>query len=115
MDCDGHNSFSFRNYSTSQMLFLQISNYTFSYVYVTSGATALVYSAFFMNLVDILNWKYLFLPLEWIGNNVVLVYVGTLLYAYILEALFLMKFSSFSCLLYKIRCSIVLETRKSFI
>ncbi|KAK4739298.1 hypothetical protein R3W88_002995 [Solanum pinnatisectum] len=121
--------------------------------------------------VDILNLKYLFLPLEWIGMNAMLVYVmaaggifagfingwyyedphstliywikkhifigvwhstrvGTLLYVifvlgyccwptslikHILEALVLMKFASFACLLYKIRCSIVLETRKSFI
>ncbi|KAK4734294.1 hypothetical protein R3W88_008555 [Solanum pinnatisectum] len=68
-------------------------------------------------------WKYPFLPLEWIGKNAMLVYVGTLLYVIfadilflaIVAALFLMKFASFACLLYKIRCSIVLETRKSFI
>ncbi|KAF3643200.1 putative F-actin-capping protein subunit alpha-like [Capsicum annuum] len=48
--------------------------YTVSYVCVTSGAAALVFSAFYI-LVDILNWKYLFLPLEWIGMNAMLVYV----------------------------------------
>ncbi|CAL5329463.1 unnamed protein product [Camellia sinensis] len=48
--------------------------YTFSYVCVTSGATALVFSAFY-TLVDIWNLKYLFLPLEWIGMNAMLVYV----------------------------------------
>ncbi|KAM3358697.1 hypothetical protein P3S68_021630 [Capsicum galapagoense] len=36
-------------------------------------------SYFFINqfgwYVDILNWKYLFLPLEWIGMNAMLVYV----------------------------------------
>ncbi|MCD7455835.1 hypothetical protein HAX54_029758 [Datura stramonium] len=48
--------------------------YTFSYVCVTSGAAALVFSAFYI-LVDILNLKYLFLPLEWIGMNAMLVYV----------------------------------------
>ncbi|XP_028068115.1 heparan-alpha-glucosaminide N-acetyltransferase isoform X3 [Camellia sinensis] len=48
--------------------------YTFSYVCVTSGAAALVFSAFY-TLVDIWNLKYLFLPLEWIGMNAMLVYV----------------------------------------
>ncbi|KAM3303913.1 hypothetical protein P3S67_014944 [Capsicum chacoense] len=48
--------------------------YTVSYVCVTSGAAALVFPAFYI-LVDILNWKYLFLPLEWIGMNAMLVYV----------------------------------------
>ncbi|XP_004230240.1 uncharacterized protein [Solanum lycopersicum] len=48
--------------------------YTFSYVCVTSGAAALVFSGFYI-LVDILNLKYLFLPLEWIGMNAMLVYV----------------------------------------
>jgi len=48
--------------------------YTFSYVCVTSGAAALVFSAFY-TLVDIWNAKYMFLPLEWIGMNAMLVYV----------------------------------------
>ncbi|GFY94888.1 heparan-alpha-glucosaminide N-acetyltransferase-like protein [Actinidia rufa] len=48
--------------------------YTFSYVCVTSGAAALVFSAFY-TLVDIWSLKYLFLPLEWIGMNAMLVYV----------------------------------------
>ncbi|KAI8000578.1 Heparan-alpha-glucosaminide N-acetyltransferase [Camellia lanceoleosa] len=48
--------------------------YTFSYVCVTSGAAALVFSAFY-TLVDIWNLKYLFSPLEWIGMNAMLVYV----------------------------------------
>ncbi|KAL2468604.1 hypothetical protein Fot_50180 [Forsythia ovata] len=48
--------------------------YTFSYVCVTSGTAALVFSAFYI-LVDIWNLRYLFLPLEWIGMNAMLVYV----------------------------------------
>ncbi|XP_058216330.1 uncharacterized protein LOC131327276 isoform X1 [Rhododendron vialii] len=48
--------------------------YSFSYVCVTSGAAALVFSAFYV-LVDIGNVKYMFLPLEWIGMNAMLVYV----------------------------------------
>ncbi|KAL0357308.1 UNVERIFIED_CONTAM: Heparan-alpha-glucosaminide N-acetyltransferase [Sesamum calycinum] len=48
--------------------------YTLSYVCVTSGAAALVFSAFYV-LVDIWNFKYPFLPLEWIGMNAMLVYV----------------------------------------
>ncbi|XP_052202400.1 uncharacterized protein LOC127808077 isoform X2 [Diospyros lotus] len=48
--------------------------YTFSYVCVTSGAAALVFSALY-TLVDIWNWKYPFLPLKWIGMNAMLVYV----------------------------------------
>ncbi|KAK9291561.1 hypothetical protein L1049_019509 [Liquidambar formosana] len=48
--------------------------YSFSYVCVTSGAAALVFSAFYI-LVDIWSFKYLFLPLEWIGMNAMLVYV----------------------------------------
>ncbi|KAK0601039.1 hypothetical protein LWI29_020761 [Acer saccharum] len=48
--------------------------YTFSYVCVTSGAAALVFSAIYA-LVDIWDLKYLFLPLEWIGMNAMLVYV----------------------------------------
>lgn len=48
--------------------------YTFSYVCVTSGAAALVFSAIYI-LVDILDFKYMFLPFEWIGMNAMLVYV----------------------------------------
>lgn len=48
--------------------------YTLSYVCVTSGAAALVFSAFYI-LVDIWGFRYLFLPLEWIGMNAMLVYV----------------------------------------
>ncbi|XP_015570418.1 heparan-alpha-glucosaminide N-acetyltransferase isoform X2 [Ricinus communis] len=48
--------------------------YTFSYVCVTSGAAALVFSAIYI-LVDIWGLKWLFLPLEWIGMNAMLVYV----------------------------------------
>ncbi|KAL3538174.1 hypothetical protein ACH5RR_001540 [Cinchona calisaya] len=48
--------------------------YTLSYVCVTAGAAALVFSAFYV-LVDIWNLMYLFLPLEWIGMNAMLVYV----------------------------------------
>ncbi|XP_057550770.1 uncharacterized protein LOC130828789 [Amaranthus tricolor] len=48
--------------------------YTFSYVCVTSGAAALVFSAFYV-LVDILEVKYLFLPFKWIGMNAMLVFV----------------------------------------
>ncbi|XAR49148.1 Heparan-alpha-glucosaminide N-acetyltransferase [Bertholletia excelsa] len=48
--------------------------YTFSYVCVTSGAAALVFSAIY-TVVDIGSFKYLFLPLEWIGMNAMLVYV----------------------------------------
>lgn len=48
--------------------------YTFSYVCVTSGAAALVFSAFYI-MVDIWGLSYLFLPLEWIGMNAMLVYV----------------------------------------
>ncbi|XP_062084829.1 uncharacterized protein LOC133790980 isoform X2 [Humulus lupulus] len=48
--------------------------YTLSYVCVTSGAAALVFSAFYIT-VDIWNFRYLFLPLEWIGMNAMLVYV----------------------------------------
>ncbi|PWA39595.1 hypothetical protein CTI12_AA570410 [Artemisia annua] len=48
--------------------------YTFSYVCVTSGAAALVFSFFYI-MVDIWNLRYLFLPLEWIGKNAMLVYV----------------------------------------
>ncbi|KAF4364778.1 hypothetical protein F8388_018454 [Cannabis sativa] len=43
--------------------------YTLSYVSITSGAAALVFSAFYIAV------KYLFLPLEWIGMNAMLVYV----------------------------------------
>ncbi|KAL1546218.1 heparan-alpha-glucosaminide N-acetyltransferase [Salvia divinorum] len=48
--------------------------YTLSYVCVTSGAAALVFSALYI-MVDIWNIRYLFLPLEWIGMNAMLVYV----------------------------------------
>ncbi|KAK9016952.1 hypothetical protein V6N11_079444 [Hibiscus sabdariffa] len=48
--------------------------YTFSYVCVTSGAAALVFSVIYL-LVDILGFKYMFLPLKWIGMNAMLVYV----------------------------------------
>ncbi|KAB1202183.1 hypothetical protein CJ030_MR8G009792 [Morella rubra] len=48
--------------------------YTFSYVCVTSGAAAFVFSAFYI-MVDIWGLRYLFLPLEWIGMNAMLVYV----------------------------------------
>ncbi|KAL8545557.1 hypothetical protein ACS0TY_005631 [Phlomoides rotata] len=48
--------------------------YTLSYVCVTSGAAALVFSALYI-LVDMWNLRYLFLPLEWIGMNAMLVYV----------------------------------------
>ncbi|XP_041019918.1 heparan-alpha-glucosaminide N-acetyltransferase isoform X2 [Juglans microcarpa x Juglans regia] len=48
--------------------------YTFSYVCVTSGAAALVFSAFYI-IVDIWGLRYLFLPLEWIGMNAMFVYV----------------------------------------
>lgn len=48
--------------------------YTFSYICVTSGAAALVFSVFY-TLVDLWGLRYLFLPLEWIGMNAMLVYV----------------------------------------
>ncbi|KAA3472628.1 heparan-alpha-glucosaminide N-acetyltransferase isoform X1 [Gossypium australe] len=48
--------------------------YTFSYVCVTSGAAALVFSAIYI-LVDIWGLKYMFVPLKWIGMNAMLVYV----------------------------------------
>ncbi|KAL5566370.1 hypothetical protein UlMin_029534 [Ulmus minor] len=48
--------------------------YTLSYVCVTSGAAALVFSAIYV-LVDVYNLKYPFLPLKWIGMNAMLVYV----------------------------------------
>lgn len=48
--------------------------YTFSYVCVTAGAAALVFSAFYI-MVDVWKWKLLFLPLQWIGMNSMLVYV----------------------------------------
>ncbi|KAF5180413.1 Heparan-alpha-glucosaminide n-acetyltransferase [Thalictrum thalictroides] len=48
--------------------------YSFSYVCLTAGAAALVFSTFYV-LVDILGWRYIFLPLEWIGMNAMLVYV----------------------------------------
>lgn len=48
--------------------------YTFSYACVTSGATTLAFSFFYI-MVDIWTLRYLFLPLEWIGKNGMLVYV----------------------------------------
>ncbi|KAK4796196.1 hypothetical protein SAY86_028522 [Trapa natans] len=48
--------------------------YTFSYVCVTAGTAALVFSAFYI-LVDIWRQKFPFLPFEWIGMNAMLVYV----------------------------------------
>ncbi|XP_071736981.1 uncharacterized protein [Rutidosis leptorrhynchoides] len=48
--------------------------YTFSYVCVTSGAAAIVFSFFYI-MVDIWKLRYMFLPLEWIGKNAMLVYV----------------------------------------
>ncbi|XP_068660992.1 uncharacterized protein [Aristolochia californica] len=48
--------------------------YSLSYVCVTAGAAALVFSMFYV-LVDIGGFRYLFLPLEWIGMNAMLVYV----------------------------------------
>ncbi|KAF9621436.1 hypothetical protein IFM89_021475 [Coptis chinensis] len=48
--------------------------YSFSYVCLTAGAAAWVFSTFYV-LVDILGWRHLFLPLEWIGMNAMLVYV----------------------------------------
>ncbi|XP_054802864.1 uncharacterized protein LOC129306343 isoform X2 [Prosopis cineraria] len=56
--------------------------YTTSYVFVTSGAAALVFSAFYImkcvnpsGQVDIWVLKSLFLPFKWIGMNAMLVYV----------------------------------------
>ncbi|RDY05132.1 Heparan-alpha-glucosaminide N-acetyltransferase, partial [Mucuna pruriens] len=48
--------------------------YTLSYVCVTSGAAALLFSAFY-TVVDIWGLTLLFLPLKWIGMNAMLVYV----------------------------------------
>ncbi|KAL8166362.1 hypothetical protein V2J09_007861 [Rumex salicifolius] len=48
--------------------------YSFSYVCVTSGTAALVFSALYI-LVDVVGFKYPFLPLKWIGMNAMLVYV----------------------------------------
>ncbi|XP_042475639.1 heparan-alpha-glucosaminide N-acetyltransferase [Macadamia integrifolia] len=48
--------------------------YSFSYVCVTAGAAALVFSVFYV-LVDIWGLRYLFLPLEWIGMNAMFVFV----------------------------------------
>ncbi|XP_027351971.1 heparan-alpha-glucosaminide N-acetyltransferase isoform X5 [Abrus precatorius] len=48
--------------------------YTLSYVCVTSGAAALLFSAFYI-MVDIWGLKLLFMPLKWIGMNAMLVYV----------------------------------------
>ncbi|KAJ4719447.1 Heparan-alpha-glucosaminide N-acetyltransferase [Melia azedarach] len=48
--------------------------YTLSYVCLTAGAAALVFSAVYA-LVDIWNLKFMFLLLEWIGMNAMFVYV----------------------------------------
>lgn len=48
--------------------------YTLSYVCVTAGAAALVFSAFYV-LVDVWGLHLPFLPLKWIGMNAMLVYV----------------------------------------
>ncbi|XP_019440579.1 PREDICTED: heparan-alpha-glucosaminide N-acetyltransferase-like [Lupinus angustifolius] len=48
--------------------------YTLSYVCVTSGASALVFSAIYI-MVDIWSLKVLFMPLKWIGMNAMFVYV----------------------------------------
>ncbi|KAL4202773.1 hypothetical protein AMTRI_Chr02g222850 [Amborella trichopoda] len=48
--------------------------YSFSYVCLTAGAAALVFSAFYL-LVDIWGWCSIFLPLECIGMNAMLVFV----------------------------------------
>ncbi|CAL0311215.1 unnamed protein product [Lupinus luteus] len=48
--------------------------YTLSYVCVTSGAAALVFSAIYI-MVDIWSLKLLFMPLKWIGMNAMFVYV----------------------------------------
>ncbi|KAI3979025.1 hypothetical protein MKX01_016200 [Papaver californicum] len=48
--------------------------YSFSYVCLTAGAAALVFSTLYV-LVDIFGVGYLFLPLEWIGMNAMLVFV----------------------------------------
>ncbi|KAK9136892.1 hypothetical protein Sjap_007486 [Stephania japonica] len=48
--------------------------YSFSYVCLTAGAAALVFSLFYV-VVDILGIHYLFLPFKWIGMNAMLVYV----------------------------------------
>ncbi|CAM8891691.1 unnamed protein product [Rhodiola kirilowii] len=58
----------------TQAISLNKQLYTFSYVCVTSGAAALVFSAFYIQ-VDMLHIRYIFLPLEWIGMNAMLVYV----------------------------------------
>ncbi|WOK96114.1 heparan-alpha-glucosaminide N-acetyltransferase [Canna indica] len=48
--------------------------YSFSYVCVTAGAAAIVFCIFYF-LVDILGFRNLFRPLEWIGMNAMLVFV----------------------------------------
>ncbi|KAJ6402721.1 hypothetical protein OIU84_014764 [Salix udensis] len=48
--------------------------YTFSYVCVTSGAAALVFSSIYL-LVDMRGWKSMFLPFQRMGMNAMLVYV----------------------------------------
>ncbi|XP_026434821.1 heparan-alpha-glucosaminide N-acetyltransferase-like [Papaver somniferum] len=47
---------------------------SFSYVCLTAGAAGLVFSTLYV-LVDIFGLGYLFLPLEWIGMNAMLVFV----------------------------------------
>ncbi|PKA58430.1 heparan-alpha-glucosaminide N-acetyltransferase [Apostasia shenzhenica] len=48
--------------------------YSFSYVCLTAGAAGIVFSTFYI-LVDILDVHKIFLPLEWIGMNAMLVFV----------------------------------------
>ncbi|CAL9111232.1 unnamed protein product [Musa textilis] len=48
--------------------------YSLSYVCVTAGAAAIVFSIFYF-LVDIVGLRNLFRPLEWIGMNAMLVFV----------------------------------------
>ncbi|CAN6468903.1 unnamed protein product [Victoria cruziana] len=48
--------------------------YSFSYVCLTAGAAALTFSAIYA-LVDIWKLRYVFLPLQWIGMNAMLVFV----------------------------------------
>ncbi|XP_020595611.1 heparan-alpha-glucosaminide N-acetyltransferase [Phalaenopsis equestris] len=48
--------------------------YSFSYVCTTAGAAGIVFSVFYI-LVDILHLRTIFMPLEWIGMNAMLVFV----------------------------------------
>ncbi|XP_042376181.1 heparan-alpha-glucosaminide N-acetyltransferase-like isoform X1 [Zingiber officinale] len=48
--------------------------YSFSYVCVTAGTSGILFCTFYV-LVDILGFRNLFLPLEWIGMNAMLVFV----------------------------------------